>query len=231
MTTPWNSLFSFSRFWPATCVCLFISATSSSRDLMSAPSCATLLWRASSSASFCCSEWVLSCVSSFVFCSSSTHQSFCSTSAACCFFRSAFISSMAFFTFSKLSNFMVKAKVVRRESNFLPAAANTAAARSWRLSWEDTCKKEKVLPKTSCASSAVKTSMVLLTAACSSDRNLLRLSYSVSMTAHFSLTSVLTAPSASKAAVVSLMSCLLCSFSKSADAFCSFLASNCFLPA
>ena len=51
------------------------------------------------------------------------------------------------------------------------------------------------------------------------------------MTAHFSLTSVLTAPSASKAAVVSLMSCLLCSFSESADAFCSFLASNCFLPA
>mmetsp|Transcript_125956 Transcript_125956/g.299005 ORF Transcript_125956/g.299005 Transcript_125956/m.299005 type:complete len:254 (+) Transcript_125956:1114-1875(+) len=51
------------------------------------------------------------------------------------------------------------------------------------------------------------------------------------MAAHFSFTTVLSDPSASNAAVVSLMSCLACARSRSAAAFCSFFASSCFLPA
>mmetsp|Transcript_17408 Transcript_17408/g.41272 ORF Transcript_17408/g.41272 Transcript_17408/m.41272 type:complete len:252 (-) Transcript_17408:184-939(-) len=51
------------------------------------------------------------------------------------------------------------------------------------------------------------------------------------MAEHFSFTSELMDPSAESEASVSLMSCLLCWRSRSAEAFCSVFASSCFFPA
>mmetsp|Transcript_45314 Transcript_45314/g.107683 ORF Transcript_45314/g.107683 Transcript_45314/m.107683 type:complete len:253 (-) Transcript_45314:368-1126(-) len=133
-------------------------------------------------------------------------------------------------TMVKPSSFVSRAKVCSRWS-LRPAFSSAAAARSRRAFTSETWRKEKVLPKTSCASSSLSTSMALATASVSEDRVFWRFSHSLAFAPHFSLTSLANAMSSPMELRASLIACLVCARSSSAAVFSSFFVAICVLAA
>mmetsp|Transcript_22052 Transcript_22052/g.38747 ORF Transcript_22052/g.38747 Transcript_22052/m.38747 type:complete len:321 (-) Transcript_22052:148-1110(-) len=140
---------------------------------------------------------------------------------------------MAFFTLTKLSNFMEVARAAKRGLPWLAAARASAARRARRASSgsEDSCRKEKLFSKLACASSASRISMALAMASASSPRVFERSSHSASISAHCCFTSSMKEASAPKTPSVSLISCFLMARSSLVTALSSFFVSICLVPA